>query len=70
MEINFCREKPFLNKTGNTASIFHYFQDNTRFEVKLENKHKIKKELGIQNIDYQSGMNASKSIIQTQFNKT
>ncbi|PXV61227.1 hypothetical protein CLV62_12560 [Dysgonomonas alginatilytica] len=69
VEINLSRNKPFLNKTDNSTSILDYFQGKTRFEVKLENKRKIQKELSIENTDYQSVMNASKNIILTQFDK-
>ncbi len=69
VEINLSRNKPFLNRTGNAASILEYFQDKTRFEVKLENKRKIQKELSIDNTDYHSVMNASKNIILSQFDK-
>lgn len=69
VEINLSRNKPFLNMTGNAASILNYFQTKTRFEVKLENKRKIQKELGIENTDYHSVMNASKNIILAQFDK-
>lgn len=69
VEINLSRNKPFLNKTNNAASILNYFEGKTRFEVKLENKRKIQKELGIENTDYHSVMNASKNIILTQFDK-
>ncbi|MBB4034128.1 hypothetical protein GGR21_000013 [Dysgonomonas hofstadii] len=69
VEINLSRNKPFLNMTGNAASILDYFKGKTRFEVKLENKRKIQKELGIENTDYHSVMNASKNIILTQFDK-
>lgn len=69
VEIDLSRNKPFLNKTDNATSILDYFQGKTRFEVKLENKRKIQKELSIENTDYQSVMNASKNIILTQFDK-
>ncbi|NDV68807.1 hypothetical protein [Dysgonomonas sp. 25] len=69
VEINLSRNKPFLNKIGNAASILDYFQGKTRFEVKLENKRKIQKELGIENTDYYSVMSASKNMILTQFDK-
>ena len=69
MEINLIRNKPFLNITDNAASILDYFKGKTRFEVKLENKRKIQKELGIENTDYHSVMNTSKNIILSQFDK-
>ena len=69
VEINLSRNKPFLNIISSAASILDYFDGKTRFEVKLENKHKIQKELGIENTDYHSVMNASKNIILSQFDK-
>lgn len=69
VEINLSRNKPFLNLIANPASILDYFQGKTRFEVKLENKRKIQKELGIENTDYQSVMNTQKNIILSQFDK-
>lgn len=69
VEINLFRNKPFLNITDNAASIHDYFKGKTRFEVKLENKRKIQKELGIENTDYQSVMNIQKNIILSQFDK-
>ena len=69
VEINLSRNKPFLNKTGNAASILDYFEGKTRFEVKLENKRKIQKELGIENTDYHSVMSTSKNMILSQFDK-
>lgn len=69
VEINLSRNKPFLNLIANPASIFDYFKGKTRFEVKLENKRKIQKELGIENTDYQSVMNTQKNIILSQFDK-
>lgn len=69
VEISLSRNKPFLNKTSNAAFILDYFQNKTRFEVKLENKRKIQKELGIKKIDYHSVMNAFKNVVLTQFDK-
>ena len=68
-EIALSKSKAFLSKTSNATSILEYFQNKTRFEVKLENKRKIQKELGISNTDYHSVMNAQKNIIQAQFDK-
>lgn len=69
VEINLSRNRPFLNITGNAASILDYFKGKTRFEVKLEKKRKIQKELGIENTNYHSVMNASKNIILSKFDK-
>lgn len=69
VEINLSRNKPFLNITGNAASILDCFAGKTRFEVKFVNKRKIQKELGIENTDYHSVMNVSKNIILFQFDK-
>lgn len=69
VEINLSRNKLFLNITDNAASILDYFKGKTRFEVKLENKRKIQKELGIGDTDYHSVMNASKNIILNQLDK-
>ena len=69
VEINLSRNKPFLNLIDNPASILNHFEGKTRFEVKLENKRKIQKELGIEHTDYQSVMNTQKNIILSQFDK-
>ncbi len=61
--------KAFLHKTGNIGPILDYFANKTRLEVKLENKRKIQKELGIVNTDYHSVMNCPKNIVLAQFDK-
>ncbi|MDL2319669.1 hypothetical protein LJC45_00855 [Alistipes sp. OttesenSCG-928-B03] len=68
-EIGLSKNKPFLNKTGETDAILNHFRGKTRFEVKLENKRKIQKELGIANTDYHSVMNCRKNIVLHQFEK-
>lgn len=69
IEIALPRNKAFLNKTGNAESIHNCFAGKTRFEVKFVNKRKIQKELGIENTDYHSVMNASSNIFLSQFDK-
>lgn len=59
----------FLNKTGSEELILNHFRGKTRFEVKLENKRKIQKELGIANTDYSSVMSCRKNIVLHQFEK-
>lgn len=68
-EITRYPNKAFLNKTGDTSSILDYFTNKTRLEVKLENKRKIQKELGIADTDYHSVMGCHKNIVLTQFDK-
>lgn len=68
-EITRYPNKAFLNKTGDTGSILDYFTNKTRFEVKLENKRKIQKELGITDTDYHSVMGCRKDIVLAQFDK-
>ena len=69
IEIALSRNEGFLSKTGSTESILNHFTGKTRFEVKLENKRKIQKELGIANTDYLSVMNCQRNIVLHQFDK-
>lgn len=69
VELALYRNKPFLTKTDAQSSIINHFRDKTRFEVQLENKRKIQKELEISNTDYQSVMFSQKNIILAQFEK-
>ena len=69
IELALSRNKVFLNKTGDAASILDYFQNKTRFEVKLENKRKIEKELSIVDTDFNSVMNARANVLLAQFDK-
>ena len=68
-EISLYRNKTFLKQTGAEQSILNYFQGKTRFEIKLENKRKIMKELEISNTDFHSVMNTNKNILLSLFNK-
>lgn len=69
VEVARSENKLFLHKTGNEELILNHFRGKTRFEVKLENKRKIQKELGIADTDYHSVMNCRKNIVLTQFEK-
>lgn len=69
VEISLAKNKTFREKTGNPESILAHFRGKTRFEVQLDNKRKIAKELGIDNTDYLSVMNCRKNIVMTQFQK-
>lgn len=69
LEIALPRNKAFLNKTGTAKSILNYFQGKTRFEIKLENKRKIMKELKIFDTDFHSVMNTQNNILLSQFDK-
>jgi hypothetical protein len=69
IEITLPKNKAFLDKTGNITAILDYFQNKTRFEVKLENKRKIQKELNIADTDFNSVMNVQKNILLAQFDK-
>lgn len=69
VELTLSKNKPFLTETGASSSIISHFKGKTRFEVQLENKRKIQKELGISNTDYQSVMLSKKNIILVQFDK-
>ena len=69
VEMALYRNKVFLSKTGNRMAILDYFQNKTRFEVKLENKRKIEKELNIVDTDFYSVMNTQKNILLAQFDK-
>jgi hypothetical protein len=69
IEIALPKNKAFLDKTGNPVSILDYFQNKTRFEVKLENKRKIQKELNIADTDFNSVMNVQTNILLAQFDK-
>lgn len=68
-EISLYRNKTFLRQTGAEQSILNYFEGKTRFEIKLENKRKIMKELEISNTDFHSVMNTNKNILLSLFNK-
>ncbi|EXY77099.1 hypothetical protein M124_4002, partial [Bacteroides fragilis str. 3988T(B)14] len=68
-EISLYRNKTFLKQTGAEQSILNYFQGKTRFEIKLDNKRKIMKELEISNTDFHSVMNTNKNILLSLFNK-
>jgi hypothetical protein len=69
IEIALPKNKAFLDKTGNITAILNYFQNKTRFEVKLESKRKIQKELSIVHTDFDSVMNVQKNIPLSQFDK-
>lgn len=69
VELALSKNKPFLLSTGSSSSIISHFRGKTRFEVQLENKRKIQKELSVANTDYRSVMLCKKNIIMAQFEK-
>ena len=69
VELSLSRNKPFLSKINDTEAILNHFRGKARLEVKLENKRKIQKELGIAHTDYDSVMNCRKNIVLAQFDK-
>lgn len=69
VEIALPRNRPFLDKTGSTEKILNYFQGKARFEIKLENKRRIMKDLGIADTDFHSVMNTKKNILLSLFDK-
>lgn len=68
-EIALSKNKLFLNKTGNTEQILLHFKGKTRFEVNLENKRRIMKDLGIADTSFHSVMNTHKNILLSLFDK-
>lgn len=68
VEIALAKNKPFRDMSD-SDSILSHFKGKTRFEVQLDNKRKIAKELGIGNTDYYSVMNCRKNIVLAQFQK-
>lgn len=54
---------------SNSTQITEYFRGKVRFEVKLENKRKIMRDLDIVDTSFQSVMSANPNAVLTQFNK-
>lgn len=69
IEIALPKNKLFLNKTGSAEQILDYFHGKTRFEIKLENKRRIMKDLGIVDTGYHLVMNTQKNILLPLFDK-
>jgi len=68
-EIQLSKNKPFLNQTNAAETIKEYFNEKTRFEVKLETTRKIKKELGIEDTSINRVLSLDKNVVLTQFDK-
>ena len=68
-EIAASKNKQFLAMLSNSIQITEYFRGKVRFEVKLENKRKIMRDLDIVDTSFQSVMSANPNAVLTQFNK-
>lgn len=68
-EIVASKNKQFLAMLSNSTQITEYFRGKVRFEVKLENKRKIMRDLDIVDTSFQSVMSANPNAVLTQFNK-
>ena len=67
-EIVASKNKQFLAMLSNSTQITEYFRGKVRFEVKLENKRKIMRDLDIVDTSFQSVMSANPNAVLTQFN--
>lgn len=69
VEIVQAKNRGFLGLVENADKIIEYFVGKTRFEVKLENMSKIKKELGIKDTSLKSVFSVKKNVVLSQFDK-
>lgn len=69
LEIGLPKNKAFLDKTGCPEIILKHFEGKTRFEVKYENKQRIKKTFGITDTSIQEVLTTDRNIVLNQFNR-
>lgn len=68
-EILLPKNSAFLKMVNDAKGIKEYFDGKTRFEVQLNNKRKIQKELGINDTSVKTVMGVNRNILLAQFDK-